>query len=60
MIEAYGALKADRSAATRTTFLIGPDGRVVKVWDKVKVAGHAKEVCDSVPAGPGGQDREPP
>lgn len=28
----------------RATFLIGKDGKVVKVWRKVKVAGHAQEV----------------
>lgn len=28
----------------RTTYLIGPDGRIERVWDKVKVKGHADEV----------------
>jgi peroxiredoxin Q/BCP len=28
----------------RSTFLIGPDGRVAKVWSKVKPEGHAGEV----------------
>lgn len=28
----------------RTTFLIAPDGRVAKVWPKVKPEGHAQEV----------------
>ncbi|HWC06519.1 MAG TPA: thioredoxin-dependent thiol peroxidase, partial [Gemmatimonadota bacterium] len=28
----------------RTTFVIGPDGRVAKVFPKVKVEGHADEV----------------
>jgi thioredoxin-dependent peroxiredoxin len=28
----------------RTTFLIGPDGRITRVWHKVKVDGHADEV----------------
>jgi peroxiredoxin Q/BCP len=34
----------------RTTFLIGPDGKVVKRWDKVKVDGHAEEVSASIDA----------
>jgi peroxiredoxin Q/BCP len=29
---------------SRTTFLIGPDGRIAKVWPKVKAEGHAAEV----------------
>jgi peroxiredoxin Q/BCP len=28
----------------RTTFLIGPDGRIAAVWNKVKVPGHAEAV----------------
>ncbi len=28
----------------RTTFVIGPDGKVAKIYRKVKVAGHAGEV----------------
>lgn len=28
----------------RTTYLIGADGRIERVWDKVKVKGHAEEV----------------
>jgi len=28
----------------RTTYLIGPDGKVTHVFPKVKVEGHAKEV----------------
>jgi thioredoxin-dependent peroxiredoxin len=28
----------------RTTYLIGPDGRIAQVWSKVKVKGHAEEV----------------
>jgi peroxiredoxin Q/BCP len=28
----------------RTTFLIGADGTIKRVWNKVKVAGHADEV----------------
>lgn len=28
----------------RTTLLLGPDGRIERVWEKVKVKGHAEEV----------------
>jgi peroxiredoxin Q/BCP len=28
----------------RATYLIGADGRVLKVWRKVKVPNHAQEV----------------
>ena len=32
----------------RTTFLIDPNGKIVKNWDNVKVKGHAKEVLDTL------------
>ena len=32
----------------RSTFLIGPDGRIARIWDKVKVKGHAAEVLEAV------------
>ena len=34
----------------RTTFLIGPGREILKVWRKVKVAGHVEEVLDAVKA----------
>jgi peroxiredoxin Q/BCP len=30
----------------RTTFLIDPKGRIAKVWEKVRVAGHAEDVLE--------------
>jgi len=32
----------------RVTYLIGPDGKVARRWDKVKVEGHADEVLAAV------------
>ncbi|MGA1181061.1 MAG: thioredoxin-dependent thiol peroxidase [Marivivens sp.] len=32
----------------RTTFLIGRDGKITRVWDKVKVKDHAAEVLAAV------------
>jgi peroxiredoxin Q/BCP len=34
----------------RTTYLIGPDGKVARRWDKVKVDGHADEVARAAAA----------
>jgi len=50
MLEAYGVW-VEKSmygrkymGVERTTFLIGPDGTVLNIWNKVKVPGHAEEV----------------
>ncbi len=32
----------------RTTFLIDPKGKILKIWKNVKVKGHAKEVLDTL------------
>jgi len=34
----------------RTTLLIGPDGKIVRIWPKVTVPGHAEEVLQTVRA----------
>mgnify|MGYP001305476860 CR=1 FL=1 len=34
----------------RTTYLIGPDGKILRVWPKVRVAGHARQVLEAVRA----------
>jgi len=31
----------------RSTYLVGADGRILRIWDKVKVAGHAQEVLEA-------------
>jgi peroxiredoxin Q/BCP len=53
MLEAYGAWgKKSMYGKTfmgiiRSTFLIGPDGRIARIWPKVKVDGHAAEVLEA-------------
>jgi len=32
----------------RSTFLIDPKGRIIKIWENVKVKDHAKEVLDTL------------
>jgi peroxiredoxin Q/BCP len=32
----------------RSTFLINPKGRIIKIWDNVKVKDHAKQVLDTL------------
>jgi peroxiredoxin Q/BCP len=32
----------------RTTFLIDPNGKIVKIWDNVKVKDHALEVLEAL------------
>lgn len=34
----------------RSTFLIGRDGRIARIWRKVRVKGHAEEVLETVRA----------
>ena len=33
----------------RTTYLIGPDAKVIERWDQVKVDGHAEAVAAAIP-----------
>ena len=52
VIESYGAwdlkkfMGREFMGIVRTTFLIDPNGKIVKIWDNVKVKDHAKEVLD--------------
>jgi peroxiredoxin Q/BCP len=54
MLQAYGVWTEKSMygrkymGVERTTFVIGPDGRILKLWNKVKVPGHAQEVLDSL------------
>ncbi len=45
--KAYGVLSL-RGTASRTTFLIGKDGKVAHVFVKVKPDGHAQEVINKI------------
>lgn len=50
IVEAYGVYGPKKfmgvkyMGTSRVTFLIGPDGRIKKIWPKVKPAAHAAEV----------------
>jgi len=54
IVEAYGVwgLKSFMGlkfmGIHRVTFLIGPDGRIKRIWEKVKVGKHAKEVLEAL------------
>ena len=53
-IEAYGArrmksfLGKSFLGIVRSTILIGPDGKVEKVWESAKSKGHAAEVVEAL------------
>ena len=32
----------------RSTFLIGPDGKLINEWRKVKVKGHVEEILKNI------------
>jgi len=56
MLEAYGVW-VEKSmygrkymGVERTTILIGGDGRIARIWNKVKVPGHAEEVLAAAAA----------
>ena len=38
----------DFMGVIRGTFLIDPEGKIVKIWDNVKVKDHAKEVLETL------------
>jgi thioredoxin-dependent peroxiredoxin len=49
-IEAYGAWRMKKfmgrsfKGIVRSTFLIGPDGKIEAIWDNVSAKGHAAQV----------------
>lgn len=54
-IEAYGAWRMKKfmgrsfMGIVRSTFLIGPNGKIEAIWDHVKAKGHAAQVLDALP-----------
>ncbi len=56
MLEAYGVwvetsmYGKNYMGIERTTVLVGADGRIARVWPKVKVPGHAEEVLEAAKA----------
>jgi peroxiredoxin Q/BCP len=54
MVSAYGVwgeksfMGMKFEGTHRVTFLIGPDGRIRKIWPKVKVTGHTQEVLEAL------------
>jgi len=56
MLEAYGVWQQKTLygrkflGIVRTTFLIGPDQRIARIWPRVSVDGHADEVLAAVKA----------
>ncbi len=53
--QAYGVLQEKNMygkkvmGIERTTFLVGPDGRIARIFPKVKAEGHAEEVLAALP-----------
>lgn len=52
---AYGVppVKPDATMTARVTFLVGPDGKIARVWPKVDPVVNATEVLDAVNSGSG-------
>ncbi len=54
MIESYGVWRMKKfmgrsfMGIVRSSYLIGPDGKIAQVWDNVKAKGHAAEVLDEL------------
>ncbi|MDJ0689456.1 MAG: thioredoxin-dependent thiol peroxidase [Xenococcaceae cyanobacterium MO_188.B32] len=54
VIETYGAWRLKKfmgkeyMGVVRSTFLITPDGKIARVWDKVRVKGHVEKVLQEL------------
>jgi peroxiredoxin Q/BCP len=55
IVEAYGVwgqksfMGRNYMGTHRVTFLIGPEGKIKKIWPEVKPQEHAREVLDEIP-----------
>lgn len=56
VLEAYGVWKEKSMygkkymGVERTTYLVAPDGRIAKIWNNIKAAGHAQIVLETIRA----------
>jgi peroxiredoxin Q/BCP len=54
IVKAYGVwgpktfMGVKYTGTSRVTFLVGPDGRIKKIWPKVKVTEHVEEVLQAL------------
>jgi thioredoxin-dependent peroxiredoxin len=54
MIESYDVWRMKKfmgrsfKGIVRSSFLIGPDGKIEQIWDEVKAKGHAAEVLAQI------------
>ena len=54
VMESYGVWRLKKMygkefmGVVRTTFLINPDGRIEKIWNNVRVKGHAEKVYQTL------------
>jgi len=57
VIQAYGSWRMKKfmgrsfKGIVRSTFLIGPSGKIVAIWDQVSAKGHAAEVLSRLTRG---------
>jgi peroxiredoxin Q/BCP len=57
VIEAYGARRMKNFLGksflgiVRSTFLVGADGKIEKIWETASAKGHAAEVLAEIPKG---------
>lgn len=58
IIDSYGARKVLGVTAERSTFLIDANGRIARIWRKVKVDGHASAVVSEIERLNGSQANE--